>query len=248
MRTLLWSLLALGVLANFIAPARADDAATAVIDRAIQAHGGLEKLAKTQKMTRKATGVMSFFGQDVPFTDELVLQLPDRWRWTIDGETQGQKLRLILVYNGQKAWQSASGKVVELDKDGLQKIRDELYVLSLASLAPLKTEKGFSFITLADSKVNGRDATPILVSHEGHNDLKLSFDKASGLLVKIEGKAKEASLPIDKEYFYLDHREIDGVKVPAKYVEHSNGKKVVDVSALSYRFHSRLDDSTFEKP
>jgi hypothetical protein len=245
MRPYLCVLLTLAFFTNFMRRASADDpnSATAVVSAAIQAHGGLEKLAKSQKIMRKDTGVMSFFGEDVRFTDEVVLQLPDRWRWTLEGEAQGQKLRLSMGYNGDKAWQSARGNLTQVDKDGLQKIRDELYVLSVASLVPLKTEKGFTFITLPDGKVNGRDADCILVSQQGHNDLKLFFDKASRLLVKIE-----AGVPIDKEYVYLDHREIDGVKLPSKYVELTNGKKVVDVSAITYRFLPRLDDSTFEKP
>ena len=240
-----------GGLCSCLVPyARADEpsAAGKIIDTAIQAQGGLEALAKAQKMTRKATGRMSFFGQDVPFTEELTLQLPDHSRWTLEGVQEGQKVRFIAVCRGDKAWRSVQGKATEATKDDLQVLQDELYVLWIANLTPLKTEKGFSFFTLPDSKVNDREASTILVSRQGRGDLRLSFDKASGLLVRIERKAKQTGFPVDKEYLYTDYRTVDGVKLPSKYVEQVNGKKVVDVATMSYQFLPRIDDSVFEKP
>src|SRR6266446_9106438 len=130
MQRLLKAVLVIGLILGAIARVRAGgpDPASAVIDKAVQAHGGLENLLKTQKMSRQATGVMSFYGQEVPFTDEIVLELPKRSRWTLEGGPAGQKTRFMIVYDGQKAWQSAAGNVVEVGKDGIQKIRDELYV------------------------------------------------------------------------------------------------------------------------
>jgi len=246
MRALFCSAVALA----FWTPARADDPnpAMAVIDAAIKAHGGLENLAKTQGMKRTAAGTISFFGQEVAFTDEMIVKLPERWRWTFEGGPQGQKTRFVVVYNGGKAWQSAAGGVTEVTKDRLREIGDEVYRLWIVTLAPLKTEKGFSLIALADSKVNGRDASCVLVSRQGQSDLKLFFDRATGLLVKIERKTKEAGIPTEKAYFYSGHTDVDGVKLPSKYIEESNGKKVVDVSTISYQLLPRADDSLFEKP
>jgi hypothetical protein len=250
MRMLFMMILAGGLLSCLLSSARADEpnAAVKIIDTAIQAHGGLEALTKAQKMTRKATGTMSFFGQDVPFADELTLQLPERSRWTLEGGPEGQKVRFIVVCRGDKAWQSTQGKTTEATKDRLEEIQDEIYVLWIANLASLKTEKGFSFFTLPDSKVDGRDAYSVLVSRQGRGDLRLSFDKASGLLVRIERKAKQAGVPVDKEYLYTDYRTVGGVKLPCKYLEQANGKKVVDVGTMNYEFLSRIDDSVFEKP
>ena len=157
-------------------------------------------------------------------------------------------MRFIAVCRGDKAWRSVQGKATEATKDDLQVLQDELYVLWIANLTPLKTEKGFSFFTLPDSKVNDREASTILVSRQGRGDLRLSFDKASGLLVRIERKAKQTGFPVDKEYLYTDYRTVDGVKLPSKYVEQVNGKKVVDVATMSYQFLPRIDDSVFEKP
>jgi hypothetical protein len=249
MHVLSWTLLGLFVGLGPLAKVDEPNAATALINRAIQAQGGLENLAKTQNMIRKATGTVLFFGQEVPFTDETIVQLPNRWRWTFEGgPAQGEKTRYTMTYNGDKAWQKAAEATTEAPKERLQEIREQVYCLWIATLVPFKTEKGFTFIVLADRKVNGQDAAAILVLRQGQNDLTLCFDKTSGLLVNIQRKAKEAGIPTDKEYFYSDYRSVNGVRLPTKYIEHSNGKKVVDVSSISYQFLSHVDASLFGKP
>jgi hypothetical protein len=71
---------------------------------------------------RTASGVTSSFGRDVPFTDELVVSLPDRMRLAIvSGGTQ--KTRVVQVVNGDKGWVLAGGMVSEMGKDRLAEMR-----------------------------------------------------------------------------------------------------------------------------
>src|SRR5262245_39779846 len=67
--------------------------AVSIVERAIKGHGGVENLVKTHLMVRRATGTMSFFGQEIPFSDELSLQLPDKSRLVVEGGPQGQKTK-----------------------------------------------------------------------------------------------------------------------------------------------------------
>src|SRR5205807_7873533 len=106
----------LSVLFLATSPVLADDRdkALAVIDRAVQAHGGESALTKAQLMTRSATGEMTLFDKAVPFKDEMAAQLPDRLRSFVDVGEGDQKVLVLLVINGDKGWQSAGGAVMEL--------------------------------------------------------------------------------------------------------------------------------------
>jgi hypothetical protein len=250
MRTIFISIL--GSVFLFLAPAAtlAGDATTAraIVDAAIKAHGGPEKLAKTALMTRQAKGVMSLFGQEVPFTDELILQLPERWRWTLDAGEAGQKSRLLLVVNGDKGWRSSGGAVMDVGKERLEELREEAYVIWLSTLLPFAKDNSFSLTPLPDIEVDGRPAAGVNVAHKGHTDVKLYFDKRTGLLVKIARRGKEAGLALDKEYVYSAHKSFEGVELPTKYVELANGKKYVEVEEISYKFLPSVNDSTFAQP
>src|SRR5262249_25113206 len=129
----------------------------------------------------------------------------------------------------------------------LEELREEAYVQWLATLVPLKKDP-FELAPVPEIKVDGKPAGGVKVSSKGHGDVKLYFDKASGLLVKIERPAREAGLQVDKEYVYSDHKTFDGVKLPTRSVELLNGKKFTQLSSAAYKFLDKPDASAFDKP
>jgi hypothetical protein len=55
-------------------------------------------------------------------------------------------------------------------------------------------------------------------------------------------------LIVDKEYLYGDHKRVEGVQLPTRYVELTSGKKLVEAFSVSYRFLPQVDEKTFAKP
>jgi hypothetical protein len=158
-----------------------------------------------------------------------------------------QKIFLVLVCNGDKGWRATGGAVVEMGKDEVSDLQEEAYMWWVLGLAPLK-DKTFTLAALPDATVNDRPAVGLKVSSKGHEDIKVYFDRDSGLLVKAERKGKEVGLPVDKAYVFSDHKNFEGVQLPTKYVEFTNGKKFVEVSSITYQFPSKIEEGTFTKP
>src|SRR5262245_49232832 len=116
------------------------------------------------------------------------------------------------------------------------------------TLVPLKKDTGNQFSLLPEIKVHDAQAVGILIKNKAHVDLKLYFDKNTGLLVKIQRHAKEGGVDVDKEYLYNDHKEVDGVKMPFKTVEIVNGKKFTELHTSSFKFPNKIDDALFKQP
>jgi hypothetical protein len=225
------------------------DAALAVVEQAIKAHGGAEALTKAQTSVRTATGVLMTFGKETPFTDELWSQLPDRFRLSLDLRMGQQKARIIQVVNGNRGWESTGGAVSELSKERLEELRQEAFVrLWLATLVPLQKDSSLELGVLPDAKVNDQPAAVVKVSRKGQPDLRFSFDKASNLLVKIERRASEAGLVFDQEFFFTDYKDFDGVKLATKQVEMRGGKTFAELTGISYKFPRSIDDGVFNRP
>jgi hypothetical protein len=239
-----------GALGTGASPIHADDAdlVASVIANAIRAHGGADHLSKLTQYTRTATGKMFFFGQEVPFKDELTVHLPRRWHWSLDLGSAGQKKQITVVMDGDKGWQSTDGMVDELKGERLTELTEEGYVLWLSSFIPLKEDKEFQLSLLPEEKVQGQPAAVLRAAHKGHGEMRLFFDKQTGLLLKIARRAREAGAAVDKEYLYDSYKLTEGVALPTKYTEMINGKKFVEVSELSYKLLDRVSDNTFAKP
>lgn len=219
------------------------DTARAVLDKAIEAHGGASALNKAQMRSRTGQGVVSLGGKTRLTTEETV-HLPDRCRVVL---TAGGN-RILLVLNGDKGWTRTGGATQEMTKSALKEKKEELYVWRLMNLTPLRTDE-FQLKLLANAKVNDRDAAVVLISHKNYPDARLFFDKKSRLLVKIARRATESGLSVAKEYIYSDHKEFDGVKMPTKEVVILNGSvQLSEVQFGNYKVLSRVEDKLFEKP
>jgi hypothetical protein len=223
-------------------------AALRVIDQAIEAHGGPTALARLSIVERNATGKMIVFGKEREFTSDSTWNFPGRFR-DVAGLTgdDGNKIPIVLVINGKTSWRQVSGQTQELDGEPLKDVLDELHVLRVATLTPLK-ENEFTLDTQAEAKVDGRPALVVTASAKGSPDCTLYFDKTSSLLLKVERKAKVAGIEFVKALSFGGHKGFDGVQLPTKITETLNGKMVVELTVNRYRLPRVLEGRPFEKP
>jgi hypothetical protein len=236
------------ILAALLVPAsiiRADDRsdALAIVDDAIKAHGGADALAKAQAYTRKGSGSVKPLDKELPLVEELTVSLPDRMRLASEID---KTARVLIVLNGDKGWQSTGGPASEISGLRLKEVADEASIYWLATLLPLKNDS-FTLKPLPEKKVNDKPVVGISASAKGRPDVRMYFDKASHLLVKIEREAVLGGLKVDKDYQFSDYKDVDGVKLPGRQTDYLNGKKVSEVSVSSYNVH-KPDDATFAKP
>jgi hypothetical protein len=222
--------------------------ALAVIERGIKAHGGEEALGQIHIASRVAGGFLPAAGENVPFADEFLIQLPDRVRLQVVYGSGQSKSRMLVVVNGDKGWQSTGGAVTDMPKERLAEILEEVYVFWITTLVPLKTDNQFGLAPLAEVKVSGRPARGVKVTRKDRPDLRLWFDNETGLLVKIERKAHVAGKLAEKEYSLSDHKEFDGVLLATRRVETVNGKKSFDLTVTSYKILKQVDETLFAKP
>lgn len=237
------------LLLTCLSPVRADDRAKAleVVSEAIRAHGGTAALEKAARAVRTASGITSSFARDVPFTDELVTSLPDRMRLTVvSGGTQ--KTRIVQVVNGDKGWVFAGGMASAMGKDRHGEMREEMYLLWLTTLAPLKHDAELTLAPLPEEKVNGRPAVGVKVTAKGHTDVRLYFDRETSLLVRATRRMSEAGVKFEQEYLFGEHKEFDGVRLPTKVTELRDGRRSTELGGIAYKFPRTIEAATFDRP
>jgi hypothetical protein len=220
------------------------DKATAVIERAIKAHGGADALNKAMLRSRSGKGVAVSGGGEVPFSTEETVRFPDRSRTVLEFG----RARLTLVLAGEKGWLSPAGGAAQaMTKEMFAEQREELYVWLLMTLTPLLKDD-FDLEAQPDAKVNDRETAVVKVKSKGKPTASLFFDKKTGFLVKIARRAKETGVPVDKEYLYSDYKDYDGVQFPEKETITIFGKKRSEVKFTNYKVLSKIADATFDKP
>ena len=238
--------LAAGLGAN----ARSDDRdAQAVLDKAMKALGGEDKLAKLQAATWKAKGTIRIGGNDSDFTSQSTVQGPDQFRQEFEGEFGGNKVTGVTVLNGDKGWRKFGDNVMALDKAGVANQKRGVYLqMTPVTLLPLRG-KGFKVRAAGEEKVGGQPAAVLEVTGPDGKDFKLSFDKKSGLPVKQVAKVPgfmggEAT----QETTFGGYKDFGGIKKATKIDAKRDGEKFLEQEITEFKVVKKVDPKTFAEP
>jgi len=220
-----------------------DKDARAVIAKAIKAMGGEANLVKHQAATWKEKGTYYGMGEGQPYTGEYAAQGPVQFRMEIENV-------FILVLDNDKGWISSGGNVKEMSKDEFKQQVYDRRASWVASLEPLK-DKAFQVKSIADAKVGDQLTAGVQVSRKDYPDVKLYFDKKTGLPVKTEYRTKaseQENKEVTQEVYYSDFRMVDGLQVPHKHVVKRDGKVFVEAEITAMKVAGKLDNKMFSRP
>jgi hypothetical protein len=190
----------------------------------------------------KEKGTFYGMGDGVPYAGTYAIQFPGQFKMEIENV-------FTIVLDGDKGWFKA-GDAMDLSKEQLAEAKEEQYARHVATLLPLK-KGGFTLASLGEQKVDDRPAAGVKVSHQGHRDVTLFFDKDSGLLVKTEQTVKDeqqGGKEVKQEIWYSDFKDTEGRKVPTKIKFNRDGKKFVESEMSDYKPVEKLEANTFAKP
>jgi hypothetical protein len=218
--------------------------ARAIVEKAVQAHGGADVLKKFQAWTMKSKGKFYGRGEALEYTAETKFQVPNKSR--IELEWPGSKFTQVL--NGERGWMSVNGETQEMNKDLLTEARETAHAVNLTLIVPLLSED-CKLSSLGEAKVSDRAAVGVRVSRKGFRDVSLYFDKENGLLVKLERRAKDPMMggaEYTSEVAYGDYKKVDGVQVAFKRTVKRDGKRIDEVEIISAEPAEKLDDTAGE--
>jgi hypothetical protein len=233
--------------------ARADDNADtrAVIEKAIKAAGGADKLAE-KAATFKLKGKFYGMGEGIDFTGDYSIQPPDKFRVQMEIDVNGMKLAFTQVVDGDKGWRKIGDMgTTDLDKDELAEVHEEMYAGRVETLVALVKDKGFGLAPLGEVKVGEQAAVGVRVSHKGHRDINLFFDQKTGLILKTERVVKDqmaGGKEVTQETVLGDYKDVGGAQHPMKLVIKREGKPYVEGEVSDYETKDKIEDAVFAKP
>jgi len=217
-------------------------AAGQIIDKFIQAIGGAQALAKLNSFTAKGT----YAGFDTDFQKvpaEIFAKAPNQ-RTTTNHLPAGDN---TTTYDGHEAWIAAADRpspmivLVGGDLDGAKLDGDLAFPAQLKQNLS-KWHSGFPPVT-----IEGRAVQVVEGTAPGGTDVKLFFDKESGLLVRQTRFIDTAVGHIPLHVDYSDYRAVSGVKMPfhwqTTWVDGQSTTELSDVKA-----NAEVPASKFAKP
>jgi hypothetical protein len=226
--------------------ARADDQdAKSILDKAIKALGGEEKLARAEAFSWKSKGTVSSSGDEREFNSQVTAKGLDHYR----REIHFAQFDGLVVVAGDKGWRKGGDNFTELEAGALANERRAVYLQVLPiTLVPLK-DKAFKCEAGGEEKVGDKPAVILKVTGPDGKDFTLFFDKESGLPVKLVGRVigfqgQENNL----ETTFGDYKDFDGIKKATKIEVKRDGEKFQDMDLTEFKVLDKVDADTFAEP
>jgi len=227
----------------------ADETPRQLIERAIAAHGGYERLASARAERLKLKGTMYAGASSVPFTSDQAVELPGRYRSAVR-VTQGMNTHTVVhAIDGDKAAVWIDGRSMPVSATHRAQLLQALQLHQAMKLVPLLSDPSFTLRPLGQFTVNGRTVVGLRVTGKLQRDLTVYFGRETALLVKTDHLVDgPGGKDVRQEAFYSDYREMGGHRRPAKVVVYRDGKKVMEAEVVEVRPAERIDPEELTRP
>ncbi len=223
--------------------------AEAVLERAIEAHGGASRLEQTKKGRLKAAVEGKLKGEPFQVVWEETFDLPGRYHRTVKGTVGGNVFDMTGAVAGSRGWIRQEQKPLRefpvLEQPSLEQ---HGYAI-LAQILQLRN-KDSDLQLLGEETKDGRRLVGIrAVSSRAAADLY--FDKSTGLLARarrplpsfVTGKEKTIG-----ENVFEDYHDIQGIRYPMHLKATSDGANALNFKIISLEFLDKVDPNIFDKP
>lgn len=225
----------------------ADTQTTALLDKAIKAIGGEEALGKIKAASWKTKGTITFNGNDNAVSTEVTIQGLDHYRQVLDGEFNGNKLKVIVVLAGDKGTRHINDMDRELDKQAIANQKRTIYLSMIpVTILPLKS-KDFKVEAIADDKVGDKAVAGIKVTCPDEKDFKLYFDKETGLPAKLVATVAGfgQGQPFTQETTFSEYKEVGGIKKATKVISKRDGEKFMEQTIADFKVLEKVEPKLF---
>jgi hypothetical protein len=241
--------LAAVLLCGLGSPARAADAKE-VLDKAIKALGGQDKLSSIKAATWKGKGKITFNDNDNDFTTNSTVKGLDHFRSEFEGEFGGNTVKGVTVLAGDKGWRKFGDNSMEMDKDAVANEKRTVYLQVIPiTIVPLLDGDKFKTESAGDQKVGGKDAAGVKVTPKDGKEFTLYFDKESGLPVKLVAKVVGfQGEEFTQETTFSDYKELGGIKKATKTESKRDGSKFLEVQITEFKILDTVADKEFTEP
>lgn len=226
----------------------ADDSPRTILERAIKAHGGQERLEKLKADRVTLKGVIIINDKPVDFTGETIVNLPSQLRSVTRLMIEGNPRTIVQLLNGDKVIVTENGQPQKPPASAVQEIRDIMLLNRAERLTTLLPDKAVELTALGDSTLDDKPVVGVQVRLKKHSDVKLFFDKESGLLVKTEHLREAGGKKVKQEELYSDFKDCDGFKRATKTVVLLDGKKLLEMDMTDVKYLDNVDETLFTKP
>jgi len=230
---------------------KAEDSATEILRKVIDAYGGREKLKQWRcGHLHYRTKIIVDPTHDADAEMDEYFEYPGRFKRVARMTKNGETSEMTFVINKEIAWMHDVQRGVRpLPSSSLPAVDRKEHQFAVFDNFSYLEEKGITLENLGKKMVGDRPTVALRAKGEGRPETEMYFDLTTGLLLKT--RVNDPVPTVFKglvETTHSDFKRFQGVVFPTKLQSVSNGKTVMEIDLLELTFLDKLEDSLFTPP
>ena len=208
-----------------------------IIDKAIRAHGGAERLAGLSAFTLKER---TAYPDAATWDTQIVVQLPGRYRAERTTSSGGKSSTTLIVLDGEQGWMKTNDHVTPYPRTFIESFYKYTVPYegprSILRLRARQKNPACQFTATGEGTVEGRPAVGLRMKLEGGPEATWYFDKETGLLLKEEQRTKRFEGEDNVvETLYGDYQTLDGFPMARKVTSLRDGKPASTTELIDFK-------------
>jgi pimeloyl-ACP methyl ester carboxylesterase len=196
-----------------------------ILQRAQRAMGGIERLAAAKDITHTMDITLEPIAGGFKIKQVSLYVAPDQTRQ----EQEMPSGKVIVYTDGKSGWLATPQGVETMSADMWDQAKGVLF-------------RQLSTLILSDRdpsrRVNAVDENMVEISAADGQIVRIEFDPVTGLPSRQVYNEQGPKGPRQRAETFSDWRDVGGIKMPYKAVQHENGAKLLEVSVSEYRINS----------
>jgi predicted Zn-dependent peptidase len=217
-----------------------------IVRRALEAHGGVQRLRGIVDSRVSGEVVFSMGGRELPGTFEMVRREPFQLQYV----TRLLTYETRQVLNGSRGWMQAAADAAPKDADSLEVAGLRSAFLSdVPHLLLAAADSATTLVWRGREPVGSVECDAVEVVAAGKERRRYHFDPADGRLAAIDlfDSAEPAASRVARRT-YGDYRPVDGVSWPFREERSTAGDNAMRMEVKSVRLNAGVPDVTFLRP
>lgn len=215
------------------------------VAKAVDAHGGLEKLRGIRDMVSEARIRLVIQGRELRGELKQVKKEPLKMVYL----TSFESFESRQVLNGDHAWSmSPAGRLQDSDSIGVRALQSG-FSSDLPHLLIAASDPKSEVVDRGLQKVGTQDLQAVDVTARGGQRRRLYFDPATSRLVGMDQNEESArTARLIARRLYRDMRSVDGVLLPFEEERQLEGQTVMQVFVTKLTINTNVPEEEFKRP
>jgi zinc protease len=216
--------------------------AEALLDKAIAAKGGLERLRALKTIVVKQTLITQSPQGDATAETSNYIQYPDRFRIV----TETPNGTMVQASDGKQLWMTDARGLHDAPEPLVREFRAALRRDPIALLLAAKEGKLTARLLPETTDKEGQGSVPLELSATDLNPIVLEVDRTTSLIRKQSYRVDAPGRPLVEESF-SDYRPVDGIQIAFR-ASRKSGPLAVERRVTEVKINTAVEPALFSRP